>query len=211
MVGVVVLCLLCFSLRASAEQTLPTPKKNTKNNQKTKKGFCKQQLWPLFHYLLPMSPASTARFDAELWQSYVKANKAFLEKIVEESATDADTVWIHDYHLLVLPSLLRKRFNKIRCGVFLHCPFPSSEIFRTFPKREELLRSMLNADLIGRAWGVVVCLFVLFVLCCTLCCAALCCALSPPLPNKPTTKKNPKLTPKPNTKPKTPPPPKKNQ
>ena len=58
-------------------------------------------------------------------------------------------MWIHDYHLLVLPSLLRKRFNRIRCGVFLHSPFPSSEIFRTFPKREELLRSLLNADLIG--------------------------------------------------------------
>ena len=56
---------------------------------------------------------------------------------------------MHDYHLLVLPSLLRKRFNKVRCGVFLHSPFPSSEIFRAFPKREELLRSMLNADLIG--------------------------------------------------------------
>lgn len=48
-------------------------------------------------------------------------------------------------------SFLRKRFNRIRCGLFLHSPFPSSEIFRTFPKREELLRSLLNADLIG-AW-----------------------------------------------------------
>jgi trehalose 6-phosphate synthase/phosphatase len=69
--------------------------------------------------------------------------------VVEESASDCDFVWIHDYHLLVLPSLLRKRFNRIRAGLFLHSPFPSSEIFRTFPKREELLRSLLNADLIG--------------------------------------------------------------
>lgn len=117
--------------------------------EKHYKGFCKQQLWPLFHYILPMSPSSAGRYNAELWQAYVKANKAFTEKVVEECATDADYVWIHDYHLLVMPSLLRKRFNKIRCGVFLHSPFPSSEIFRTFPKREELLRSMLNADLIG--------------------------------------------------------------
>ncbi|WIA31619.1 hypothetical protein OEZ86_002503 [Tetradesmus obliquus] len=113
------------------------------------KGFCKQQLWPLFHYVLPMAPSSAGRFNSELWQAYVKANKAFMEKVVEECASDTDYVWIHDYHLLVLPSLLRKRFNKIRCGLFLHSPFPSSEIFRTFPKREELLRSMLNADLIG--------------------------------------------------------------
>jgi hypothetical protein len=83
--------------------------------------------------------------------------QTFAEKVVEESATDTDFVWIHDYHLLVLPSLLRKRFNRIRCGVFLHSPFPSSEIFRTFPKREEVLRSLLNAGgCVGRlppAWS----------------------------------------------------------
>ena len=67
---------------------------------------------------------------------------------------DDDYVWIHDYHLLVLPSLLRKRFHRMRCGLFLHSPFPSSEIFRTFPKREELLRSLLNADLIGQRFWV---------------------------------------------------------
>ncbi|KAL6765404.1 trehalose-6-phosphate synthase/phosphatase [Haematococcus lacustris] len=117
--------------------------------EKYYKGFCKQQLWPLFHYILPVSPSSCGRFNADLWQAYVRANKCFADKIVEESASDSDFVWIHDYHLLVLPSLLRKRFNRIRAGVFLHCPFPSSEIFRTFPKREELLRSLLNADLIG--------------------------------------------------------------
>ncbi|GFR42321.1 hypothetical protein Agub_g3228 [Astrephomene gubernaculifera] len=117
--------------------------------EKFYKGCCKQQMWPLFHYVLPMSPESSGRFDQEMWQAYVKANKVFCEKVVEESATDTDYVWIHDYHLLVLPSLLRKRFNRIRCGLFLHSPFPSSEIFRTFPKREELLRSLLNADLIG--------------------------------------------------------------
>lgn len=76
--------------------------------------------------------------------------QCFADKVVEESSSDTDYVWIHDYHLLVLPSFLRKKFNRIRAGVFLHSPFPSSEIFRTFPKREELLRSLLNADLIGR-------------------------------------------------------------
>lgn len=46
-------------------------------------GFCKQQLWPLFHYLLPLSPTASGRFDPELWQAYVKANKAFADKLVE--------------------------------------------------------------------------------------------------------------------------------
>ena len=73
----------------------------------------------------------------------------FSDKLVEVISMDDDFVWIHDYHLLVLPSLLRKRFHRLRCGLFLHSPFPSSEIWRTFPKREELLRALLNVDLIG--------------------------------------------------------------
>ena len=75
--------------------------------------------------------------------------QAFADKLVEVVSMDDDYVWLHDYHLLVLPSLLRKRFNRIRLGLFLHSPFPSSEIFRTFPRREEILRSLLNADLLG--------------------------------------------------------------
>ena len=75
----------------------------------------------------------------------------FAERLVEVISVEDDYIWIHDYHLLVLPSLLRKKFNRMRCGLFLHSPFPSSEMFRTFPKREELLRSMLNADLVGEA------------------------------------------------------------
>lgn len=60
-----------------------------------------------------------------------------------------DYVWIHDYHLMVLPTFLRRRFIKLRMGFFLHSPFPSSEIYRTLPVREEILKALLNADLIG--------------------------------------------------------------
>lgn len=73
----------------------------------------------------------------------------FKDKLVEVLNQDVDYVWIHDYHLMVLPSMLRKQFLRLRCGLFLHSPFPSSEIFRTFPMREQILRSLLNADLIG--------------------------------------------------------------
>ncbi|EFN55842.1 hypothetical protein CHLNCDRAFT_57750 [Chlorella variabilis] len=110
------------------------------------KKFCKQQLWPILHYLIPLSPNSLGRFDPNLWSAYVRANMAFANKLVEVlGSLEDDYVWIHDYHLLVLPSLLRKRFHRIKCGIFLHSPFPSSEIFRTFPRREEVIRSMLNA------------------------------------------------------------------
>lgn len=97
--------------------------------------FCKQQLWPMMHYLLPLSPYSQARFDPELWQSYIKANKLFSDRLIEVVNVEEDWVWVHDYHLMVLPALLRKRFHKVKVGHFLHSPFPSSEIFRTFPKR----------------------------------------------------------------------------
>lgn len=112
-------------------------------------GFCKQQLWPLFHYMLPLSPDLGGRFDRSLWQAYVSVNKIFADKVMEVISPDDDFVWVHDYHLMVLPTFLRKRFNRAKLGFFLHSPFPSSEIYRTLPVRDELLRALLNSDLIG--------------------------------------------------------------
>ncbi|XP_031255202.1 probable alpha,alpha-trehalose-phosphate synthase [UDP-forming] 11 [Pistacia vera] len=112
-------------------------------------GFCKHYLWPLFHYLLPLTPSHGARFDRAEWQAYVSANKVFADKVMEVINPDEDYVWIHDYHLMVLPSILRKRFHKVKLGFFLHSPFPSSEIYRTLPVRDEILKCLLNCDLIG--------------------------------------------------------------
>ncbi|KAI3453383.1 hypothetical protein Pfo_010046 [Paulownia fortunei] len=112
-------------------------------------GFCKQHLWPLFHYMLPLSPDLGGRFDRSLWQAYVSVNKIFADKVMEVISPDDDYVWVHDYHLMVLPTFLRKRFNRVKLGFFLHSPFPSSEIYRTLPVRVELLRALLNSDLIG--------------------------------------------------------------
>ncbi|KAJ4820012.1 trehalose phosphate synthase [Rhynchospora pubera] len=112
-------------------------------------GFCKQYLWPLFHYMLPLSPDLGGRFERNLWQSYVSVNKIFADRILEVINPDDDFVWVHDYHLMVLPTFLRKRFNRVKLGFFLHSPFPSSEIYKTLPVREELLRAVLNSDLIG--------------------------------------------------------------
>uniref|UniRef100_UPI001CB8EF91 alpha,alpha-trehalose-phosphate synthase [UDP-forming] 6-like n=1 Tax=Erigeron canadensis TaxID=72917 RepID=UPI001CB8EF91 len=112
-------------------------------------GFCKQQLWPLFHYMLPLSPDLGGRFKRSLWQAYVSVNKIFADRIMEVINPEDDFVWIHDYHLMVLPTFLRKRFNRVKLGFFLHSPFPSSEIYKTLPVREEILRALLNSDLIG--------------------------------------------------------------
>jgi trehalose 6-phosphate synthase/phosphatase len=112
-------------------------------------GFCKHYLWPLFHYMLPVTSNHGVRFDRSMWQAYVSANKVFADKVMEVINPDEDYVWVHDYHLMVLPTFLRKRFHRVRLGFFLHSPFPSSEIYRTLPIRDEILRGLLNCDLIG--------------------------------------------------------------
>lgn len=111
--------------------------------------FCKQHLWPLFHYMLPVCHDKDELFDRSLFQAYVRANKIFAGKIVEAVNSDDDCVWVHDYHLMLIPTLLRKKLHRIKVGFFLHSPFPSSEIYRTLPVRDEILKSLLNADLIG--------------------------------------------------------------
>lgn len=117
--------------------------------QKYYDGFCKKQLWPIFHYMLPYSGDHGGRFDRSLWEAYVSANKLYSQKVIEILNPDDDFVWIHDYHLMVLPTFLRRRFNRLRMGFFLHSPFPSSEIYRTLPVREEILKALLNSDIIG--------------------------------------------------------------
>jgi trehalose 6-phosphate synthase/phosphatase len=112
------------------------------------KGFCKQYLWQLMHYVLPMSPTD-ARFQRHQWQAYIAANKRFADKLMEVVSNDDDHIWVNDYHLMLLPTFIRKRFNHARVGFFLHCPFPSSEIFRTTPNRDLILRGLLNADFVG--------------------------------------------------------------
>nr|GEV79951.1 probable alpha,alpha-trehalose-phosphate synthase [UDP-forming] 11 [Tanacetum cinerariifolium] len=112
-------------------------------------GFCKHYLWPIFHYMLPVTQTHGVRFDRVGWRAYVSANKVFADKVMEVINPDEDYVWIHDYHLMIMSTFLRKRFHRIRVGFFLHSPFPSSEIYRTLPVRDEILRALLNCDLVG--------------------------------------------------------------
>ncbi|MHA7943791.1 bifunctional alpha,alpha-trehalose-phosphate synthase (UDP-forming)/trehalose-phosphatase [Formosa sp. 3Alg 14/1] len=106
-------------------------------------GFSNKTLWPLFHYFMEYTS-----FEHEEWESYKAVNQKFAD-VVLENVNDGDTVWVHDYQLLLLPKLIRDKKPNISIGFFLHIPFPSFEIFRTFPWREELLEGMLGADLLG--------------------------------------------------------------
>jgi len=106
-------------------------------------GFSNKTIWPLFHYF-----QGIAVYDYSMCDSYKKVNKMSLEEVMNNIETD-DIVWIHDYHLMLLPKYIRERNPDIKVGFFLHIPFPSSEIYKQLPWREELLEGVLGADLIG--------------------------------------------------------------
>jgi trehalose 6-phosphate synthase/phosphatase len=115
-------------------------------------GFCKHYLWPMLHYLLPFTPSSGGggmSFKADLYRAYLTANTQYADRVFEHLNPDEDLVFIHDYHLFALPTILRHKSPRARIAFFLHSPFPTSELFRAIPVREELLRALLNADLVG--------------------------------------------------------------
>ncbi|CAG8950402.1 hypothetical protein HYFRA_00006895 [Hymenoscyphus fraxineus] len=109
--------------------------------------YCKQILWPVFHYQIPDNPKSKA-YEDHSWVFYVKINQAFADKIVKNWKR-GDVIWIHDYHLLLVPAMIRKKLPDAKIGFFLHVAFPSSEVFRCLAVRRELLEGMLGANLIG--------------------------------------------------------------
>eukprot|EP00548_Thalassiothrix_antarctica_P008749 CAMPEP_0194154710 /NCGR_PEP_ID=MMETSP0152-20130528/61602_1 /TAXON_ID=1049557 /ORGANISM="Thalassiothrix antarctica, Strain L6-D1" /LENGTH=1069 /DNA_ID=CAMNT_0038860987 /DNA_START=311 /DNA_END=3520 /DNA_ORIENTATION=+ len=86
--------------------------------------------------------------EAELWASYNAVNRLYADVVVQ-CFNEGDLVWVHGFHLLILPSYLSRRIPMAKVGLFLHTPFPSSEIFRTIWCREDLLRGMLSADQVG--------------------------------------------------------------
>ncbi|KAF2842984.1 glycosyltransferase family 20 protein [Patellaria atrata CBS 101060] len=109
--------------------------------------YCKTILWPLFHYQIPDHPKSKAYQDHS-WKYYVTVNQAFADKIVRNYKR-GDVIWIHDYHLLLAPGMVRKKLPDAQIGFFLHAAFPSSEVFRCLAMRKELLDGMLGANLVG--------------------------------------------------------------
>jgi trehalose 6-phosphate synthase/phosphatase len=106
-------------------------------------GYSNRVLWPLCHYLLDRIP----RQDRD-WDIYRKVNERFAD-LVARHYQPGDTIWVHDYQLMLVPAFLRARLPQARIGYFHHIPFPSSEIFRTLPHRAELVKGLLGADLIG--------------------------------------------------------------
>ncbi|KAI1003370.1 Alpha,alpha-trehalose-phosphate synthase [Podosphaera aphanis] len=109
-------------------------------------GFSNSILWPLFHY----HPGEIT-FDESSWKAYKEVNRLFAKTIAKD-LQDGDLIWVHDYHLMLLPEMLHEEIGKsknIKIGFFLHTPFPSSEIYRILPVRKQILHGVLHCDLIG--------------------------------------------------------------
>ena len=106
-------------------------------------GFCNETIWPLFHYF----PTRTV-WEDRYWQVYKHVNHIFCREAMK-IIKPGDRVWVHDYQLMLLPQLLREKLDDLEIGFFLHIPWPSFELFRLLPWREDLLNGLLGADLIG--------------------------------------------------------------
>lgn len=106
-------------------------------------GYANDTLWPLFHYF-----QSLANYANDYWSAYKSVNKLFASVVAKHTPANA-RIWIHDYHLMLLPDMVRKTTNASSIGFFLHIPFPSFEIFRLLPNRKDILEGLLGADLIG--------------------------------------------------------------
>jgi trehalose 6-phosphate synthase len=106
-------------------------------------GFSNATLWPLYHDVV-----AKPEFHREWFDSYCAVNRRFAEKAAAVAAENA-TVWVHDYQLQLVPSMLRELRPDLRIGFFLHIPFPPAELFQQLPWRRQLLEGLLGADLVG--------------------------------------------------------------
>ena len=105
--------------------------------------MCNRGLWPLMHFM-----TANCHFNAVHWRYYEAVNRNFAAMAAAES-TDYDVVWVQDFHLALVPRLLREQRPRTPIGLFWHVPFPPEQVFRIFPWRSQLLEGMLGADLIG--------------------------------------------------------------
>ncbi|MFD2701327.1 bifunctional alpha,alpha-trehalose-phosphate synthase (UDP-forming)/trehalose-phosphatase [Paenibacillus shunpengii] len=106
-------------------------------------GFCNETIWPLFHYF-----TSNTEYSKDTWEAYKRVNQKFFD-VLDEVIEPDDTIWVHDYQLMLLPQMIREKYPNAKIGFFLHIPFPSFEIFRLLIWRKEILQGLLGANLIG--------------------------------------------------------------
>lgn len=106
-------------------------------------GYCNRTLWPLFHDAI-----RTPEFEGSWWRPFVEVNRRFA-RAAARACGRGERVWVHDYHLMLVPAMLRAMRPDLRIGFFLHIPFPPEELFLWLPQRRELLQGVLGSDVVG--------------------------------------------------------------
>ncbi|WP_396655026.1 trehalose-6-phosphate synthase [Microbacterium sp.] len=106
-------------------------------------GFSNDTIWPLYHDVI-----SAPRYRRVWWDAYVRVNRRFAEAAASSAAPGA-TVWVHDYQLQLVPSLLREARPDLTIGYFHHIPFPAYGLYSQLPWRRQVLEGLLGADVIG--------------------------------------------------------------
>ncbi len=106
-------------------------------------GFSNQILWPLFHDLHPYCD-----FEPSSWETYKKINGRYA-RMIHQTGSDESIIWLHDYHLIMVPGMLRAHGDTRTLGFFLHIPFPPVEILERLPWHQQLLESLTHVDQIG--------------------------------------------------------------
>jgi trehalose 6-phosphate synthase len=106
-------------------------------------GFSNATLWPLYHDAI-----APPQFRREWWDTYVIVNQRFADHVAEVAAEGA-VVWVQDYHLQLVPQMLRLQRPDLRIGFFLHIPFPPTELYVQLPWRRQILEGLLGADIVG--------------------------------------------------------------
>jgi trehalose 6-phosphate synthase len=107
------------------------------------RGFSNAILWPLFHGRL-----RRVELNRSWWNAYRVVNRRFANAVAH-IAPLGGTVWVHDYHLLLAPAMIREKRPDLRIGLFLHIPFPNAQLFAMLPWRREVIKGMLGADVLG--------------------------------------------------------------
>ncbi len=123
--------------------TLKRVKLSKKEKEGYYYGFANETLWPLCH-----SFPERTRFDRENWKTYKKVNKKFAKSVMDE-LEENDRVWIHDYHLTLVPKMIKEENPEAEIGLFWHIPWPPWEIFGILPSRKDIMTGMMSADFIG--------------------------------------------------------------
>jgi len=106
-------------------------------------GYANSTLWPLYH-----DAVETPAFHRRWWEAYQRVNRRFAQVTADYAERDS-VIWVQDYHLQLVPALLRDLRPDLRIGFFMHIPFPPAELFMQLPRRADLLRGILGADLVG--------------------------------------------------------------